>query len=55
MAYTIKVGSIRCHILSDGLQYVDGGGFFGVVPRTMWQEVIEPNALNQIPVDCAAC
>ena len=51
MAYTIKVGSIRCHILSDGLQYVDGGGFFGVVPRTMWQEVIEPNALNQIPVD----
>ncbi len=51
MAYTLQVGSIRCHILSDGLQYVDGGGFFGLVPRTMWQEVIAPNELNQIPCD----
>lgn len=51
MAYTIRVGSLRCHILSDGLQYVDGGGFFGVIPRSMWQEVIAPNDLNQIPCD----
>lgn len=51
MAYSLTVGSLRCHILSDGLQYVDGGGFFGVVPRTMWQEVIAPNELNQIPCD----
>ena len=34
MAYTLQVGSIRCHILSDGLHYVDGGGFFGLIPRT---------------------
>ncbi len=51
MAYSLNVGSIRCHILSDGLQYVDGGGFFGVVPRAMWQDVIAPNDLNQIPCD----
>ena len=51
MAYTIQIGSLRCHILSDGLQYVDGGGFFGVVPRSMWQEVIAPNDRNQIPCD----
>jgi glyoxylase-like metal-dependent hydrolase (beta-lactamase superfamily II) len=51
MAYSLNVGSIRCHILSDGLQYVDGGGFFGVVPRSMWQEVIAPNEHNQIPCD----
>lgn len=51
MAYTLRVGSLRCHILSDGLQYVDGGGFFGVVPRSMWQEVIAPNEFNQIPCD----
>jgi glyoxylase-like metal-dependent hydrolase (beta-lactamase superfamily II) len=49
MAYTLNVGSIRCHILNDGLHYVDGGGFFGVVPRSMWQEVVVPNDLNQIP------
>lgn len=51
MAYTLRVGSLRCHILSDGLQYVDGGGFFGLIPRTMWQEVIAPNEQNQIPCD----
>lgn len=50
MAHTIQVGSIRCHILSDGLFYADGGGFFGLIPRPMWQEVIEPNSSNQIPV-----
>jgi glyoxylase-like metal-dependent hydrolase (beta-lactamase superfamily II) len=54
MAYTVTIGSLRCHILSDGLQYVDGGGFFGLIPRTMWQEVITPNAQNQIPVDSRA-
>ena len=51
MAYTFNIGSIRCHILSDGLQYVDGGGFFGLIPRQMWQEIVAPNAFNQIPVD----
>jgi glyoxylase-like metal-dependent hydrolase (beta-lactamase superfamily II) len=51
MAYSIKIGSLQCHILSDGLQHVDGGGFFGLIPRAMWQEVIEPNANNQIPCD----
>ncbi|MFN8470432.1 MAG: MBL fold metallo-hydrolase [Caldilineaceae bacterium] len=51
MAYSLRVGSLRCHVLSDGLQYVDGGGFFGLIPRSMWQEVIAPNELNQIPCD----
>jgi glyoxylase-like metal-dependent hydrolase (beta-lactamase superfamily II) len=51
MIYTVTVGRVRCHILSDGLNRADGGGFFGVVPRVMWQRVISANALNQIPVD----
>lgn len=51
MAYTLTVGSLRCHILSDGLQRIDGGGFFGLVPRTLWQQVIAPNEQNQIPCD----
>ena len=51
MAYSLRIGSLRCHVLSDGLQYVDGGGFFGLIPRSMWQEVIAPNERNQIPCD----
>ncbi|MBW7881993.1 MAG: MBL fold metallo-hydrolase [Caldilineaceae bacterium] len=54
MAYTVQIGAIRCHILSDGLHYVDGGGFFGLVPRVMWQQVIEPNEANLVPCDSRA-
>ncbi len=49
MPYTLKVGSLRCHILEDGKHPVDGGGFFGVVPRLLWQRAIQPNAENLIP------
>jgi glyoxylase-like metal-dependent hydrolase (beta-lactamase superfamily II) len=51
MPYTLTVGSIRCHILNDGQHPVDGGGFFGVVPRLLWERVIKPNADNLIPSD----
>jgi glyoxylase-like metal-dependent hydrolase (beta-lactamase superfamily II) len=51
VTYTLDVGGVRCHVVSDGLNSVDGGGFFGVVPRVLWQRVIEPNERNQIPAD----
>jgi glyoxylase-like metal-dependent hydrolase (beta-lactamase superfamily II) len=51
MVYTVPVGRVRCHLLSDGLNVADGGGFFGVVPRVMWQRVIAANDLNQVPND----
>ena len=51
MAYSLTIGSIRCHILSDGLHAMDGGGFFGLVPRALWQQVVEPDELNRIPAD----
>lgn len=49
MAYTLNIGSIRCHILSDGIHMMDGGGLFGLVPRVMWERVIQPNEKNQVP------
>ena len=51
MAYSVKIGSTRCHILSDGLHQMDGGGFFGLVPRIMWERVVQPNESNQVPCD----
>ena len=51
MAYTTTIGSIRCHILSDGLHYVDGGGFFGLIPRVLWEGIIVPDAQNLVPCD----
>lgn len=51
MLHTLQIGSIRCHILSDGKHWIDGGGFFGVVPRILWQRVAQPDANNNIPSD----
>lgn len=51
MAYTLTVGSIRCHILSDGIHMMDAGGLFGLVPRVMWERVIRANEQNQVPFD----
>lgn len=50
MPYSMQIGSIRCHLVSDGRQLVDGGGFFGLVPRVLWQRVIRPDEKNRIPV-----
>jgi glyoxylase-like metal-dependent hydrolase (beta-lactamase superfamily II) len=51
MAYTLQIGAIRCHIVSDGRQRSDGGGFFGLVPRTLWEPVVAPDTKNRIPSD----
>jgi glyoxylase-like metal-dependent hydrolase (beta-lactamase superfamily II) len=49
MPYTLQVGSTRCHVISDGRQRSDGGGFFGLVPRVLWERVIQPDEKNRIP------
>jgi glyoxylase-like metal-dependent hydrolase (beta-lactamase superfamily II) len=51
MAHSLTIGRIRCHLLSDGITLADGGGFFGLIPRVMWERVIRPNERNQIPGD----
>jgi glyoxylase-like metal-dependent hydrolase (beta-lactamase superfamily II) len=51
MPYTLQIGSTRCHIVSDGRQKSDGGGFFGLVPRVLWERVVQPDARNRIPTD----
>jgi glyoxylase-like metal-dependent hydrolase (beta-lactamase superfamily II) len=47
---TLQVGALRLHLLSDGVYWTDGGAAFGVVPRTLWGKIIEPDALNRIPM-----
>ena len=47
----LQIGATTCHILSDGKHRSDGGAFFGVVPRILWERVVQPDARNMIPVD----
>ncbi len=47
---TIHVGSIKVHALEAGLQWLDGGAMFGVVPRPLWEKRISPDERNRIPL-----
>jgi glyoxylase-like metal-dependent hydrolase (beta-lactamase superfamily II) len=47
---SFHVGGLRCHALEGGLQRLDGGAMFGVVPRTLWKTRIEPDDRNRIPL-----
>ena len=45
-----RVGSLRIHALQAGLQQLDGGAMFGVVPKTLWERKIPADARNRIPL-----
>jgi len=47
---TLHIGSVRTHVLSDGIYWTDSGGAWGVVPRTLWEKVSTPDALGRIPM-----
>lgn len=44
-----RLQNIEYHIVSDGVAWVDGGGAFGLVPRTIWAEKVRPDEHNRIP------
>jgi glyoxylase-like metal-dependent hydrolase (beta-lactamase superfamily II) len=50
LIHSFQVGGMRCHTLEGGLQRLDGGAMFGVVPRTLWRTRIEPDDRNRIPL-----
>jgi len=44
------LGSLRIHALQAGLQQLDGGAMFGVVPKNLWERKIPADAKNRIPL-----
>ena len=46
----ISVGSIRIHAIESGIQWLDGGAMFGVVPTPLWQRRIPSDDQNRIPL-----
>ena len=51
MTYTtFKVGRLTCHALEGGLQHLDGGAMFGVVPKALWSKRAPPDDRNRIPL-----
>jgi glyoxylase-like metal-dependent hydrolase (beta-lactamase superfamily II) len=47
---TRQIGGIRVHALDAGLQRLDGGAMFGVVPKPLWERRIPADARNRIPL-----
>lgn len=46
----MQIGRTKLHLVSDGLVWLDGGGPFGLVPRTMWEKLLSPDEFNRVPL-----
>jgi len=44
------LGDFRIHALDTGLQWLDGGAMFGVVPKPLWERRIPADERNRIPL-----
>jgi glyoxylase-like metal-dependent hydrolase (beta-lactamase superfamily II) len=42
------LGDFELTIVSDGTYFLDGGAFFGVVPKTMWSKRVTPDEQNRV-------
>jgi glyoxylase-like metal-dependent hydrolase (beta-lactamase superfamily II) len=47
---TTRVGDLTIHALEAGLQRLDGGAMFGVVPKPLWERRIPADDRNRIPL-----
>jgi len=50
LSRTTSVGAIRIHALEAGVQLLDGGAMFGVVPKPLWERRIPADGRNRIPL-----
>lgn len=45
----INIGDFELSALSDGTYYLDGGAFFGVVPKVLWSKRLPSDDKNRVP------
>jgi glyoxylase-like metal-dependent hydrolase (beta-lactamase superfamily II) len=48
--HRLTLGSFELIAVSDGIYRLDGGAFFGVVPKVMWEKKLKADADNYVPV-----
>src|ERR1039458_641470 len=42
------LGDFELTVVSDGTYFLDGGAFFGVVPKTMWSKKVATDEQNRL-------
>ncbi|HEY0779998.1 MAG TPA: MBL fold metallo-hydrolase [Gemmatirosa sp.] len=47
---TRRLGRLTVHTIHAGVQQLDGGAMFGVVPRPLWERKFRPDARNRVPL-----
>ncbi len=47
--HRLTLGNFELTAVSDGIYHLDGGAFFGVVPKSMWQKKVTPDENNMVP------
>ncbi|HXY03587.1 MAG TPA: MBL fold metallo-hydrolase [Terriglobales bacterium] len=47
--HRITLGNFELTVISDGIYKLDGGAFFGVVPKLLWEKKIAADANNHVP------
>ena len=47
--HRLTFGNFELTAISDGTYSLDGGAFFGVVPKSMWQKKVTPDDRNLVP------
>lgn len=45
----ISLGDFELTVVSDGIYYLDGGAFFGVVPKVLWERKLPADEKNRVP------
>ena len=48
--HRLTLGDFELTAVSDGNYRLDGGAFFGVVPKVMWEKKVKADAENYVPV-----
>ena len=46
----MKIGQVHIQLAGDGTIWDDGGGAFGLVPRTRWEKYVTPDEQNRVPM-----
>ena len=50
LTQTRKLGDFTIHVIEAGMQRLDGGAMFGVVPKPLWEKRIPADERNRIPL-----